>query len=377
MCDQETLMNNTDCRNATSDLKDDRIPGLVLRVLATKKTFYYRYRIAGRERRPKVGDFPTLTVAQAREIASDMQKKVAMGEDPSADRAARRKARRVADLTDEYLERYAHLKKTGYRDRQMIRRYILPVLGQAAVADVKLSHIEELHQSLRDTPYQANRVLALLSKMMNLAEKWEYRPLYSNPCKHVRRFQEKKRRRYASRGELAAVFERLRYYESRLPRQCALIWLQIYTGARPSELTAARPEHRRGNIIELDEHKTDGSGEPRTIFLPPQAEQLIDSLPKMRSGTILGIQSAKQLWTLIRQDTGIENLRRYDLRHTFASVGISHGMSLDTIRELLGHQNAATTLRYAHLIKEAKAAASSHTADAIDKFARVKPPAAD
>ena len=60
-----------------------------------------------------------------------------------------------------------------------------------------------MHHRLKDTPYQANRLLGLLSKMFNLAERWGYRPDGSNPTLHVEKFKEQRRERYLSNDELA------------------------------------------------------------------------------------------------------------------------------------------------------------------------------
>ena len=64
------------------------------------------------------------------------------------------------------------------------------------VPDIQRSDIAALHHDLRDTPYQANRTLGVLSKMFNLAELWDLRPDGSNPCRHVKRFREEKRERF-------------------------------------------------------------------------------------------------------------------------------------------------------------------------------------
>ena len=57
----------------------------------------------------------------------------------------------------------------------MARNDILPKIGKIKVADLNRRDVEELHQSLKESPYQANRVRALLSKMLNLAKHWEWR----------------------------------------------------------------------------------------------------------------------------------------------------------------------------------------------------------
>ena len=69
------------------------------------------------------------------------------------------------------------------------------------VMDAQRSDIAALHHELRHTPYQANRTLAVLSKMSNLAELWGVRPDGSNPCRHVKRFREEKRERFLSDAE--------------------------------------------------------------------------------------------------------------------------------------------------------------------------------
>ena len=56
-----------------------------------------------------------------------------------------------------------------------------------------------------------------------------------------------------------------------------------------------------------------------------------------------------KVWQRIRKRAGLDNVRLHDLRHSFASVGAGAGLSLPIIGKLLGHTQAATTQRYAHL----------------------------
>jgi hypothetical protein len=70
-------------------------------------------------------------------------------------------------------------------DESLIERIIKRKLGSRSTADITRADVAKLHKELRNTPRQANMVVALLSKMMNLAEQWGVRPDNSNPCRHV------------------------------------------------------------------------------------------------------------------------------------------------------------------------------------------------
>ena len=57
-------------------------------------------------------------------------------------------------------------------------------------------------------------------------------------------------------------------------------------------------------------------------------------------------------WAAIRQAAALPGVRIHDLRHSFASVGAGAGLGLPIIGALLGHTQAATTQRYAHLAND-------------------------
>jgi integrase len=54
-------------------------------------------------------------------------------------------------------------------------------------------------------------------------------------------------------------------------------------------------------------------------------------------------------WDDVRKAAGLPDVRLHDLRHTFASVGAAASLGLPIIGKLLGHSQAQTTARYAHL----------------------------
>ena len=61
------------------------------------------------------------------------------------------------------------------------------------------------------------------------------------------------------------------------------------------------------------------------------------------------MQEIRRFWLTVQKRTELPDVRIHDLRHTFASLLISGGASLEMIGKLLGHSQMKTTQRYAHL----------------------------
>jgi integrase len=57
----------------------------------------------------------------------------------------------------------------------------------------------------------------------------------------------------------------------------------------------------------------------------------------------------KRPWEAVAKRAGLGGVRLHDLRHTYASFGAGGGFGLPIIGKLLGHTQASTTQRYAHL----------------------------
>lgn len=167
---------------------DDQLAGFGLKVLPDgKRRYIVKYRVRGgrqaRQRWFMLGAHGQITCEEARSQAKQILAAVARGEDPQGERAAGRAAPTVTDLWGRYEAEHLPRKKTqsGREDQQKADDYILPALGRLRVADVTRADVQRLHQRLSERPYQANRVLALASKMFNLAELWEMRPAARTP----------------------------------------------------------------------------------------------------------------------------------------------------------------------------------------------------
>src|SRR4051794_10068023 len=197
---------------------DSDLPGFGVRVLPSGlKSFIVQYRNGdGRTRRLALGTYSdAFTVDQARKKATAELTKVAEGGDPSADRRKDHVAETVEALAARYLTEYArrHKKRRSVEeDARNLRLHVVPALGARKVRALTRQDIEGLLAKLGVGPdgkpmlVRANRVHALLSKMLSVAEEWKIRPAGSNPCRGISKYREKKHERYMSSAEVASLW---------------------------------------------------------------------------------------------------------------------------------------------------------------------------
>lgn len=352
-------------------LWDHSVPGLHLRVHPARKSFYLYFRTkTGIERRPKLGDFGVITLLQAREIARDMLAQVAAGRDPVAERKAIKASPTVAEFCDRYEQDYLSRKKSQRPVKWMIENIVKPKLGAKRMCDVTEDDCHALHDSLFETPTQANRVRALLSKMFNLAEtqRWgALRPRGTNPTFGVAPYPERDRKRFVRAEEFPEIGKALQKYADRYPEGVAFLYVLLYSGARPSEIETAKREWLQGSVLRLPDAKT-GS---RDIYLPPQALQAIADLPVQPDGRIFGIKFPRHVWRKVQTDANCPDLWGRDLRRSFATVGMAAGVPDAQTMALLGHKSAQTHLIYKRLMEETGKAAAELTASRIESFLKV------
>ena len=112
---------------------------------------------------------------EARTLAAKTFQAVAVGRDPAEESAEEKRGATMADIAIQYMEEHAATKKkprSAKEDARLIDKFINPAFGKRKLSDITRADVAKLHHDLRETPYQANRVLALLRKIMNLAESW-------------------------------------------------------------------------------------------------------------------------------------------------------------------------------------------------------------
>ncbi len=323
------------------------------------RSFVTRYYISGRERKLTIGSYPDWSVIAARAQAKRTKREADLGRDPLGMREERRRAPTMADLAARYLEDHArHKVKRAYQDeKSMLRRLVLPKLGRLRVDEVKHGDVDALHRRISErTPYQANRTMALLRKMFNLAIRWEYRA--DNPVTSLQFNPEQPRHRYLSEDELARLTAVLADHPNR--RGANVIRMLLLTGARKGEVLnatwdqfdlekriwtkpSAHTKQRREHRVPLSQ---------ATVAL---LESIRESRPPFCRFVFPGdrpgqaVTEIKTFWDSVRRKADLPDVRMHDLRHTYASILANSGLSLPIIGALLGHTQPQTTARYSHL----------------------------
>lgn len=335
-----------------------KVPGLRLRYLATKSVYYLFYRTrTGVQRNMKLADERIITLTAVRDMAKAILVRVANGEDPAGEKKALAERPTMAMLKDNHITKHADTKnKSSWAEdvEAYYGNHVIPHFGQdKAVADVTEAEVNELHWKMRKTPAAANRCMSALRKGFALSEKWGWRPRGSNPVQ-VDKYKETKRKRLPQPDEAVQLLVAINNLRANNPWFAGLVELLCFTGARKEEIMSARWAWIHDDGLHLPDSKTGA----KVIALSREAREILKTIPRVKGnpyiipGRIKGahlVNSAKP-WTVLLKDANVAGLRMHDLRRFFASAGLSSGLNLSTVGELLGHMEPATTKRYAFLL---------------------------
>lgn len=342
---------------------DSELKGFGLVVLPSgRKTYCVIYRNADRQQKQiKIGVHGAITAELARESAKKILARVTQGEDPVEDKKAISNLETFDQLAGEYIAKHGLKKKSRsvIEDQRLIEVMLNPYFGGRKLQQIGKRDIESFHIQHKNTPYQANRAVALLSKMFSLAISWEW--IEKNPVQGITRFQEQKRERWLDESEMQRLWVALDKHASHLTSY--VFKLLLLTGARRGEVLNStwdqfdlnkgvwtKPSHltkqKRNEHLPLSSSAID--------VLKDLKARHPSSSPFLFPSKVEGkpLQEVKRFWASVLKEAEIENCRIHDLRHTHASHLVSSGLSLSIVGKLLGHTQASTTQRYAHLADE-------------------------
>ncbi|MCW2110262.1 integrase [Bradyrhizobium elkanii] len=384
------------------------VSGFGVRVTAKgTRSFILNYRTrSGQERRFTIGsvrnsrDSDGWSTQAARDEADRLKRDIDLGKDPLAQLEADRSQKTVGELCKKFMleSRQTNAKGTADGYQGQIDNWILPILKSGTlVVDVEPENIQELHSKVSKDggPFVANRVVSLVSHMFNRAIFWNGSKrdkgwALINPTKGVERNTEHNRERYVDpKDELARLLKALDEHEDK--QAADIIRLTLLTGCRKSEALNARWDQFKftetkagpeGTWTKLSHH-TKQKRLHHTPLSTPAVLLLMDlraaaeAAAKAKGAEVSpwvfpgrvreqAREGVKRPWEEIRTAAKIDDVRMHDLRHSFASILVSGGNSLEIIGKLLGHTNPLTTKRYAHLFVDPLREAANRVGAVVD-----------
>jgi intergrase/recombinase len=147
----------------------------------------------------------------------------------------------VGDLCTYFLEQHAKRREKSWQENERrCYRHIIPTLGRHLVKTVSRADIATLHRRIgTKSPYETNRVLALLSVMFEFAIKQGLRDeAAGNPARRIDKYPEQKRDRWVTPAELHLLVAAIKCQTSLYVRTA--LWLYLLTGARKNEVLRIR-----------------------------------------------------------------------------------------------------------------------------------------
>jgi len=296
-----------------------------------------------------------MSLASAREAASDAIRAAAHGSDPASEKAARRKAETFGELAEEYIERYAKPRKRSWRkDRLALDRDLLPVLKNRKAIDIRRRDIIKVLDGIieRGAPIQANRTLEILRKIFNWGISREI--VDANPCQMIERpARENPRERVLSDDEIRAIWKAL---GKETVLMCGMFRMRLLTAQRGNEVSQMRWTDIDGDWWTIPGEFTK-NGLAHRVPLSPRAMAILKALKGDDEGVSTGWVfpsprgrgPIKVVWKAagrLRSRSGIEFVP-HDLRRTVASRMTGDlGISRLVVSKVLNHVESGVTAVY-------------------------------
>jgi integrase len=327
------------------------------------KTFVVLYRVDGRLRRLTLGRYPRLSLADARGLARKALASAVRGEDPAAEKTARREAATFGEVAKEYIERHAKQHDRSWREKErMLDKDVLPAWRSMRAQDIAARDVRDLVDGIRDgigdrrgAPIVANRTFGLIRRVFNWAAAPDRAmvPQHHNPCRGMDRpAPESQRERVLDAAEIRQVWQAL---DAEDVYSATIFRLLLLTAQRGGEVRTMRWDELDLSAgwwtITAERAK---NGRAHRVPLVPDAVALIEALPRFEDspGVFPSVRAAagcretiSKAVARVREKSGVA-FWPHDLRRTVATQLGSLGVARLTISKLLNHTERGVTSIY-------------------------------
>ena len=376
--------------NKRAILFEDGGRGFGLRIEPSgRKSFFLEYRFGeAKDRRNRVltiGKYPTVSLTEARSIASQSLSQVEQDIDPATQKLTKKIADRnaltVGDLVDEYIEKWAKVKKkerSWKEDERLLNKDILPEFGRKKAKDIRRRDIVLLLDAIvkRGATITANRVLAVTRKMFNFAVGRDI--IDASPCVQIPApSKENRRERYLSEDEIKVFWGKLDDTKMSQEIRLALKFLLI-TGQRKNEVLSAEwnefdlkskwwtiPSVKSKNQLthrvpltsismEILNELKKITGQYQFLFASPVGHTKKNPERKVGMYPILGSAVDRALRNNLTNNSktkqknifNLDNFTPHDLRRTVATMMTKSGVDRLVLKKILNHADRDVTAVY-------------------------------
>lgn len=330
---------------------DSVVTGLMLRVTPKGvKTWRVFYRHRGRNKRVTLGTVDAIGLAEARDRARTALEQVRDGLDPASEKRLAKQAQTIDDLITDFIEKYSKRRKRSWReDQRMLIANVLPVWKHRAIADIKRRDVRQLIEDIAvRAPVGANRVLAVVRKMLNFAVDQEI--IETNPAaRFARPTQETSRDRVLTGEEIRQAWAD---FEALSIEMAATFKLRLVTAQRGIEVRSMRwcdvdlqsgwwtiPATVAKNKLG---HRVPLSPMALAILKGLGAEAGIAS----PDAYVLAGARGRRQQTEAAATFSVKNFRGHDLRRTAASIMTGSGVPRLVVSRILNHVEKGVTAVY-------------------------------
>ena len=359
---------------------DITTPGLQVWVGKKYITFYFRKKFKGKLYELTIGNYPAITLEEARQMALD--KLAAIANYENIDSPVVRKQPTVREALDLWLEGVSDKRK----NKSLIRCWIS--IQNKKIAELVSSDISTIFYSMRETPVAANHALKSLKAALNKTFK-KYQ--LENPVPFlfdkIEKYPEKPRIRTLLENEAPQIIDMLKKFAKKplYADQAEAILLMLFTGQRKSRVLGISVEQiediarfdviKQMTIIDHIWH-VPGNDIKRPVDLPlnDYAWGIISKRIAMRkSGNLFlwrgkPMKDCRKTIAAVCRECGIKDLHLHDLRRSLGSWMLSSGASIETVSKTLGHSSIRVTEQvYAHLLSSKGRDATTTALDAMFK----------
>jgi integrase len=335
---------------------DAKIRGLALRVGARTKVWYFTYRNGGPSQWLKLGEYPALSLADARKRANDERANLGNGIDPAAERrkppvepAPAAPTFTFADFVPVFVRFQKGRTKYWEDEEAKIKRYLLPAWGPLALKSITRVQVTELLDTVESKGLTAgtNRVQAVISRMFTVALNRGL--IDAHPAARIiKRFKEQSRDRVLTDAELRTLWAGLDAYPGTASDAVRLRLLLGQRGAETAEMLWTELDLERA-LWTLPRLRTKTQKRAHLVALPPTALELLKQRhktaapdePRVFPGLTLISNEHKALYAV---HNGAYEWK--DLRRTVGTRLAELGFDETTIGRVLNHARVTITAKH-------------------------------